>query len=692
MRARCIEHLWIPLADGCRLGARLWLPEQSDGKSFPGILEYIPYRKDDYTAIRDSTTIAWFASQGYACLRVDMRGSGSSDGVLYDEYSEQETRDGVAVIEWMAEQSWCDGNVGTIGISWGGITGLQIAQRQPEALKTVIALGATEFRYYDDGSYYMGCMTGQTIGWAAIMFGYNSRPPDPALVGDRWRDLWLERLHSTPHFLEHFLSHQREDAYWLHGTVGKDYGAVSVPVFAISGHADCWPNTVSRLLENLNVVRQGLQGAWCHRYPHLGIPGPTVDFLSAARRWFDHWLKGIDDGLLQEPVYQFFLQDSVEPAAFYKERPGCWLAEYDWPSDRIQNQEFGLTTDGVLLPHDPAVEHHGPTEPRICDDTEHSSKSELIIDSPQTVGLDGGEYMPWFAFGEADELPGDQQLEDLNSLVFDTSPLPEPLSIVGNVRFRARVQCSSATGLLAVRLCDVWPDGKSTLITRGILNLCQRNGKDNPGALQRGRWYDVEVVLNHTAYRLKVGNRLRLACSNCYWPIAWPSNSKTKLTVDPAHSKLHLPIHINIEQSSADVGVLLSQGSAPVLPEPLKTVQIRPFKQSRTRTVDQKTGKHILQIDSDNGQIRYENNGISMSSRNLQRYSIHPQKPLSAMAEYEWEWEFSRSTEWVTKTYTRTCMTSDAAYFHVSTVLTAWENGEEVFSRHSNKSWPRDFF
>ena len=163
MKVNLTHHTWIPMPDGARLGARLWLPETTEPT--PAILEYIPYRKDDYSALRDSTTIAHFAQHGYACVRVDMRGSGSSDGVLYDEYSDQEIDDGVSVIEWIAKQDWCDGNVGTMGISWGGVTGLQLAQRAPEALKTIIVLGASEFRYYDDGSYYMGCLVGQTIGW-----------------------------------------------------------------------------------------------------------------------------------------------------------------------------------------------------------------------------------------------------------------------------------------------------------------------------------------------------------------------------------------------------------------------------------------------------------------------------------------------------------------------------------------------
>ena len=428
---QCIEHLWIPMPDGARLGARLWLPESAKSEPVPAILEYIPYRKDDYSAVRDSTTIAWFASRGYACVRVDMRGSGSSDGVMIDEYSEQEIDDGVVVIHWIAAQDWCDGNVATIGISWGGITGLQLAQRAPAPLKTVIALGASDFRYYDDAGYYVGCMVGQTIGWAVIMFGYNTRPPDPALAGGKWRALWFDRLHNAPHFLDRWLEHQREDAYWLRGTVGVSYDAIRIPIYAVSGHADCWPNTVPRLPENLSAPARGLQGPWCHRYPHLGIPGPTVGFLDDAARWFDHWLKGMPSAIMDESPYQVYIQDSARPRSFYETRPGRWVGEPAWPSPNIQTQTY-LLGDSCLS--------ESPADDRI-----------LEICSPQTVGLASGEYMPWFAFGPADELPGDQRTEDAQSLIFDTPVMNETIEILGNPEVELTVASDQPQALLALR-------------------------------------------------------------------------------------------------------------------------------------------------------------------------------------------------------------------------------------------------
>ena len=665
--AHCIDHLWVPMSDGAKLGARLWLPNSDSNVSFPTILEYIPYRKDDYSAVRDSKTIAWFADHCYACLRVDMRGSGSSDGVLLDEYSDQEIDDGVDVINWIAKQSWSDGNVGTIGISWGGITGLQLAQRQPKPLKTIIVLGATEFRYYDDAGYYMGCMVGQTIGWAAMMFGYNSRPPDPALVGEDWEKLWMERLEQTPHYLEYWLNHQREDDYWLRGTVGTDYDAIDIPVYAASGHADCWPNTVSRLLENLNVPRRGLQGAWCHRYPHLGIPGPTVGFLPDALRWFDQWLKGEETGIMDESMYQVYMQDSIRPEPFYESRPGKWIGQTHWPFKQLEWKSFNLS-------------NHAAADPG-------NSNTEYNICSPQTVGLKSGEYMPWFTFGPADELPADQRVEDEGSLCFDIKVDHDGLAILGRAEIELELSSDKPQGLVAVRLCDVWPDGESTLITRGILNLSQRESKAHPEFMTPGKPTKVTVQLNHVGYSVPAGHKLRLAISTSYWPIAWPSPAQTTLSVYVKNSQLKLPVW----PENSPLGALTEFQSTET-GEALPTTQLREFKQHRNVSIDPESGQHVFEIYADNGKTRFDQSYLEMASTTLQRYTIHRDNPLTAKAEYEWEWEYGRDNDWRTKAFTRTQITCDQNHFFLSAESVAWKNDEQVFSKTWNKKYPRDHF
>ncbi|MGI9615956.1 MAG: CocE/NonD family hydrolase [Acidimicrobiales bacterium] len=659
-----MPHVWITLADGARLGARIWLPDGGHGPPAPAILEYVPYRKDDGTFARDATLHPLLAENGYACVRVDMRGSGSSDGVLMDEYSEQEMADGEAVIDWIASQSWCSGPVGMIGISWGGISGLQMAARNPGALEAVVALGSTDSRYYDDGGYYMGCMVGQTIGWAAIMLGYNTRPPFPDHYGEGWRDLWLERLAEAPMLLGTWLDHQREDDYWFRGTVACDYDAISTPVFAVSGHADCWPNTVSRLLTNLSGPRQGLQGAWSHRYPQMAIPGPAIDFLPEVVNWFDQWLKGIDGLLDDTPLYRVFLQDSVAPQTFYEERPGRWLAFEEWPSPDIHVVGWRLGTD-LALPE--------------------GTTNEVVVSSPQHVGLDGGEYMPWFNFGPGPELPADQHQEDSNSACFDSTPLDADLRIVGNPNVRLIVAADAPQALLAARLCDVAPDGSSTFITRGIANLSHRNGRTEPQPMVPGRAEPVSVELDHVGYTVPAGHQLRLALSTSYWPMAWPAPSATTLTITPQASWLDVPL-----LSDHDRGDDVRFDPAPTLPES-PTDAIRPHGETRSRRTDPATGEHQLEIRTDNGHTRIVESGLEVDSDSSQLYRIHPDDPISARARYHWRWRY-RKNDWDVETTATTEMWCSATSFEVEAEITATESGIEVFRRGWRETFPRDHF
>jgi len=155
-RVRVVENDWIPLSDGTRLAAKLWLPEDAEEDPVPAILEYLPYRKRDATAHRDSIRHPYVAGHGYAIARVDIRGTGDSDGIILDEYLPQEQEDAVEVLAWLAAQPWCTGSLGMFGISWGGFNGLQVAARRPPGLKAIITVGSTDDRYADDVHYNGG--------------------------------------------------------------------------------------------------------------------------------------------------------------------------------------------------------------------------------------------------------------------------------------------------------------------------------------------------------------------------------------------------------------------------------------------------------------------------------------------------------------------------------------------------------
>jgi hypothetical protein len=369
---------------------------------------------------------------------------------------------------------------------------------------------------------------------------------------------------------------------------------------------------------------------------------------------------------MQEAQYQIYLQDSVKPQTWYDERPGRWVGLASWPSDEIEVEKFYLNP--ASLSKEPVFNH------------------SLDVCSPLTTGRRSGEYMPWFSFGPAEELPGDQQEEDAGSLIFDTEVLSEPLQILGNAVAALQLNSNQPQALVAARLCDIWPDGSSTLITRGILNLSQRNGKSQPEAMIPGEIISVEVELNHSAYVVPVGHKLRLALSTSYWPMAWPAPTNSEVTIATGSSELYLPL---IREDS--VNAPLTEFGESQVGEPELTTVLRPVDQKREISYDAGHDLHRLEITADNGMTRFEETGMEMGSRSVSRFSIRDSDPLSAIAEYDWEWEYGRG-DWQTRTHCFTRITCDHQYFYLHAVSTAWEGDRQVFSKQWDQKFERDHF
>src|SRR5882762_9728610 len=296
---RDTENVWITLSDGCRLAARVWLPVPEPGVPVPAILEYIPYRKRDFMRRRDEGMHRWFAGHGYAAVRVDMRGSGESDGVMHDEYLAQEQDDALEVIDWIARQSWCSGKVGMMGKSWGAYNSLQVAARRPPALKAIIAVMGTDDRFAECIHFSGGCLLNDNFWWGCVMQMFNARPPDPAIVGERWRAMWLERLEAERFWPEIWLEHQALDDYWKHGSVCFDYGAIEIRPAApepgrafdravVEAHRAVLPVIVQRLMPQpeLRPEPLRLESLQPHRAPTLAHDGrvrrPGVEHLHHA--------------------------------------------------------------------------------------------------------------------------------------------------------------------------------------------------------------------------------------------------------------------------------------------------------------------------------------------------------------------------------------------------------------------------
>ena len=665
-RVRTIPNTWIELADGCRLAARVWLPEDAEADPVPALLEYIPYRKSDATAVRDAARHPWFAGHGYAAVRVDMRGSGDSDGILLDEYLLQEQDDALEVLSWLAAQPWCTGSVGIFGKSWGGFNGLQIAARRPPELGAVVTVYSTDDRYADDVHYMGGCVLGSDmLSWASTMLGLNALPPDPDVVGERWREMWLERLERTPPFVEAWLSHQRRDAYWRHGSVCENFAAVEAPVYAIGGWADGYTNAVLRLLEGLSCPRKGLIGPWGHQFPDRGYPGPSIGFLQECLRWWDHWLKGRDTGVLEEPMLRVWMQDSVEPSPFYAERPGRWVAEPAWPSPNVHTRGYGLN-EGTI-------------------DEKAAEEVALHHRGVQTAGLDAGAWCPWGAAEGGTELPPDQRREDGLSLAFTSAPLEQPLEILGFPEVTLALASDRSNALVAVRLCDVRADGSSLLVSRGLLNLTHRNGHDEPTPLQPGERYVVTVRLNAAGHAFAAGHRLRVAVSPTYWPHAWPSPEPVTLTVFAGpESRLELPVRAPRADDAR-----LPPFEEPEVARPLDFEPLAGPESGRVVRRDIATGRTELVVREGWGSAGRFSDGLVMDEHSVDTYSIVEGDPLSARAASAWTLLRERD-DWRVRIETRSVLTADRSAFRVTNSVDAYEGATRVCARAWTATIPRD--
>lgn len=665
MPIRVEENIWIPLADGTRLAARLWLPEGAEAAPAPAVLEYIPYRKRDGTRGRDEPMHGWFAGQGYAAIRVDMRGTGESDGHMADEYLKQEQDDALEVIAWIAAQPWCTGAVGMMGKSWGGFNALQVAARRPPALKAIITVYSTDHRYADDIHYQGGCLLNDNLWWGAIMLAYQARPADPAIVGEGWRRQWLERLERMPFFPSLWLRHQRYDEYWKHGSVCEDWSAIQVPVLAVGGWADSYTNAVPRLLAGLKVPRRGIIGPWGHVYPQDGAPGPAIGFLQEALRWWDQWLKGHDTGVMAEPMLRAFVEDWNPPAGTRAETEGRWVGEAEWPSPAITPRRWALNAPGALA------------------DTA-GAESDILVRSPLSHGKAAGE---WMATGCPGELPVDQRLDDGAAQLFDTAPIEESVEILGAPELLLDLASDAPVAQLAVRLCDVAPDGRSARVSYGMLNLTHRDGHESPAPLEPGRRYQVRVKLNDCGHRFPAGHRIRIAVATGYWPTVWPAPTVATLTLRAGASRLDLPVR----QSGAGDAVAFEP---PVRGPSAPATQISSGAIRRYSKQDHVTGEATYVTEGigglfGEGILRFDEID-TMASHSLKReLTIRDDDPLSARYVLTQSYEMGREG-WRILIESRSVLTADLDRWHLITELTAKENGEVVTERSWSEDIPRD--
>ncbi len=502
------RHVWIAMEDGTRLVARLFLPDELPAAA---IVDALPYRMDDLTASYASEYERLCEEGRFAVCRLDLRGSGSSGGIALDEYDAQEQADICEVIAWLAAQDWCTGKVGMYGTSWGGFNSLQVAIERPPALHAIVPIYASDDRYTDDVHYMGGVLKAlDLVDWVIYMAACNVLPPVPAVYGEGWRDEWRRRIDGTEPWLLRWLEEQDDGPYWRHGSLRPAYERITCPTMIVAGWADGYTNIALRAYEAMSCPRRVIVGPWAHMSTATSIPGPHIDLVPELIRWFSRWLRDERNGVDEEPPIAVFVRRSTRPAPDLAEVRGEWRSEPTWPAERLRPQ--------VLRPEGDDVD-------RIA----------VRGDVGTAAWISCAGKPPW-------TLPDDQREDDTRSLSYDWEPLEDELELLGHPRLRLTVTSPHPIAFLSARLCDVFPDGTSALVSRGVLNLTHRDGHAAPRPLESGVPTPVEFELEATSWIFEAGHRIRLALAGSDWPNTWPPPHAGSLQVARASVELELPV------------------------------------------------------------------------------------------------------------------------------------------------------
>ncbi|MEM1200260.1 MAG: CocE/NonD family hydrolase [Pseudomonadota bacterium] len=637
-----IEHVSIEMPDGVRLAARLWLPHGAAEAPVPAIFEIIPYRKGDMVRARDERNHPYFAAHGYACLRVDMRGSGDSEGLMGDMYEPNELADTRHVIEWIASQPWCTGRVGMFGTSWGGTAGLQASVDAPEALKAVIAVCATHDRYEDDIHHMGGCLLTDSIEWGATLPAILASPPCAETVGPQWWEMWQERLEHLAFPLEAWMREEARGAYWRHGSARFNADRISAPILAIGGWSDRYSNSVMSLAAARPDQVWGIVGPWSHHYPDVGDPGPAMDFQKVALEWWDHWLKAPEPEVPAWPKLRVWLREYDEPAYAIVRRNGRWIQ-----SEPAEQQWQAHLSDGALIEDVPADQ----------------KSAEVAVPHDLRVGQCAGDTG---YFGRYGGLPLDQGADDAHALCYETPALSEDVNLYGAAEVMLRVSADAPRAQLGLRLSDVAPDGTVCRVAFAIRNLALDDMLDGAPDTQ------IAVIRFHTtAYRFKAGHKIRLSLAGSYWPLVWPAPQASEISLREGASTLSLPV--------------LTGAPDAQLPEPdekaqpvLHTVlEAQPLERSIDEAED---GSLISSWHQPSTRVKHHATNSTFGYETSAHHQVHKDDPLSARSRFDHSMEFERP-DGVARVRSFAEVRCDAESFHVSGEVRVSWNDEEIFVR-----------
>jgi putative CocE/NonD family hydrolase len=524
---------------------------------------------------------------------------------------------------------------------------------RPPELKAIAPVHATHDRFACDVHYTGGSLHAQEqVDWPPSMVMWNALPPDPDIVGEVWRERWLERLEKTPQWPGIWLRHQQRDDYWLHGSPCADYAAITCPTLLIGGWVDGYVDGMLALAEHLICPTRTVIGPWGHHRPAHGCPGPGMDHLDLLARWFGHHLRGDDNGVMDMPALTMFVRNGppfdgpTRPPFDHPPTPGYWRAETAWPL--VDAAEVALPL--ASLGHD-----------------------STTWSGPQWVGV----HAP--AWDRSGRGSGPSAEDDAHSMTFETGPLPEDIEILGSPRLEARVVSDRDVGMVAARLMAVDPEGVGHLITRGNRNLAFPEDLSAPQKVVPARPIDVRFTLMATSAVVPAGWRLRLALAGADFPVVWPPGQRFSVEVDPTTSRLVLP-SVPPRGPESSLEVL----SPPARPDPPGFVEEH---RGHARLV-RDGSSHVYERRRSSTETQPERDDLTIASDETWSIAVDEDDPATTRVRADGEVTMERPG-WKVATRGTFELSADAGEFHLVIGLTALHDDAVVFTRTWEDRVPR---
>ena len=514
-----IREVFIPMPDGVQLAADLYVPHDFDAsQQYPIILEYLPYRKDEHRRSRYGV-FNYFVQHGYLVARVDIRGTGRSQGVIVPcEYSDQELDDGEEVIRYLSQQGYSNGNIAVFGISWGGFNALQLAMRKPPALKTIISLMSTDDLYQDDVHFMDGILHVDAYEIGRDMD--NAMPASPDFILDS--AYFRQRFQSEPWLLK-YKKQQRDGPFWDRASLDGQYADFDTPTFLIAGLYDGYRDLVERFLDRTNGPKRAIIGPWNHTWPHTADPAPAVEWRREVVDWLDRWMFEPRE---QEPVpypeLVFYQREYHPPGGDSDSLSGTWRVVNSWSNYKRDKLHLNFHSSGKTLSR-----------------VQPEAMARDTVSSRPSDGMEGGGPVMWWGDWPPDQAPFDEK-----SLVYDL-PVERELSIAGYPRVHLCAASGSGHVNWFIRLNDVAPDGRVTQVTGAGFNSTHLPSASAPASSPVGSPYCKEIELHWTTWTFKPGHTLRVSISNAQWPMFWPApeaGPNLILTGGETGSSLSLPL------------------------------------------------------------------------------------------------------------------------------------------------------